>query len=146
MASDSPNPLVPGVRVPERLFTAWMTASDGLDHAVTDEQFHDHRPEPEAVCGAVIMLASMETPPGPRCARCRAFLAARESLRDLDRRLGEHRHRRPSWLGRLLHPGTPTLAVPSPRALVRDGRLHSPVDTAGSPAVVSTGLHDGTDA
>ena len=68
----------------ERLFTAWLTSTDRVDHAVTDEEFTEHRPEPEAVCGAVIMLAPMETPPGPHCARCMAFLAAWESLRDLD--------------------------------------------------------------
>lgn len=84
------------------LFTTWMTSTDGLDHAITDEQFHDHRPEPEAVCGAVIMLAPMETLPGPRCPCCVAYLAARRSLRDLDQRLDPHRHRQPSWLARAL--------------------------------------------
>lgn len=88
----------------KRIFTTWLTSTDGVDHAVTDEEFHDHRPEPKAVCGAVIMLTPMETPPGPHCARCTAFLTARESMRDLDQRLGGHQHRRPSWLDRLLHP------------------------------------------
>ena len=88
----------------QRIFTTWLTSTDGVDHAVTDEEFHDHRPEPKAVCGAVIMLAPMETPPGLHCARCTAFLAARASMRGLDRRLGIHRHRRPSWLDRLLRP------------------------------------------
>jgi hypothetical protein len=63
---------------PERIFTAWLTSADRVDHAVTDEEFHDHRPEPEAVCGNVILLAAMEAPPGPRCARCVAILRARE--------------------------------------------------------------------
>jgi len=109
----------------EKIFTMWLTSTDRVDHAVTDEAFHDHRPEPEAVCGAVIMLAPMETPPGPRCARCTAFLTARASLRDLEQRIDLHRHRRPSWLGRLLHPDAETPAVPSPRELTRDGRLHT---------------------
>jgi hypothetical protein len=129
--------------LPDRIFTTWLTSTDRIDHAVTDEEFHDNRPEPEAVCGAVIMLAPMETPPGPRCARCTAFLTARASLRDLEQRLDSHRHRRPSWLGRLLHPGTLTPVVPSPRALARDGRSQAPVDAVGSLAVASTGLHDG---
>lgn len=60
----------------ERIFTAWMTSTDGLDHAVTDEEFHDHRPEPQAVCGAVILLAPMEASPGPYCPGCLAFLDA----------------------------------------------------------------------
>lgn len=127
----------------ERLFTTWLTSADRIDHAVTDEQFTANTPEPEAVCGATILLAPMESPPGPRCARCTAFLAARESLRDLPQRLDPHRHRRPSWLGRLLHRDTPTPAVPSPRALARDGRLQAPVDAVGSPAAASTGLRDG---
>jgi hypothetical protein len=109
----------------ERLFTTWLTSADRIDHAVTDEQFTANTPEPEAVCGATILLAPMESPPGPRCARCTAFLAARASLRDLDQRLDPHRHRRPSWLGRLLHRDPSTPVVPSPRALARDGRLHT---------------------
>src|SRR5438876_436720 len=52
----------------EQLFTAWFTSTDRLDHAVTDEEFHDHRPEPEAVCGAVILLGRGRTRPllGPK--------------------------------------------------------------------------------
>jgi hypothetical protein len=87
----------------EKIFTTWLTSSDGADHAVTDEEFTAHSPEPATVCGDVVLLAPMEAPPGPKCARCLAFLAARESLRDLDERLGVHRHRRPTWLDRLLH-------------------------------------------
>lgn len=71
--------LVPG----EKLYTTWMTSTNGVDHAITDEAFTAQRPEPETVCGKVVYLAPMETPPGPRCAQCTAFLAARESLRDL---------------------------------------------------------------
>jgi hypothetical protein len=103
MAFDEP--LVPGPRESERLFTAWMTASDGQDHAITDEEFAAHRPEPEAVCGAVVRLAAMETPPGPRCPRCAAYVGARQSMRDMSQRLGAHRHRRRSWLDRILNPG-----------------------------------------
>ncbi|MEV6611300.1 hypothetical protein [Kutzneria sp. NPDC051319] len=133
-----------GEAVRQRIFTTWLTSADRVDHAVTDEEFHDNRPEPAAVCGAVIVLASMETPPGPRCARCATFLTARESLRDPDQRLDPHRQRRPSWLSWLLHGDTRTPAVPSPRALARDGRRQAPVDTVGSPAAVSTGLHSAT--
>ena len=82
------------------LFTTWLTSTDRIDHAVTDEQFHDNRPEPEAVCGAVIMLAPMETPPGPRCARCATFLTARESLRGLEKPANPCW---PSWPDRILH-------------------------------------------
>lgn len=118
MASDRLNPLVTRSPAAERLFTAWFTSTDGLDHAVTDEEFHDHRPEPEAVCGAVILLAPMEWAPGPRCPRCVAFLRARESLRDLDDRVNPHRHRRAGWLARILH-GTLSPVVPRPRTGAR---------------------------
>jgi hypothetical protein len=93
----------------------------------TDEEFHDNRPEPAAVCGEVITLASMETPPGPRCVQCAAFLTAREELRDVGQRVDPHR--RLSWLDRLLHPNFPTSASQSAHALVRDGRLQPPVVT-----------------
>jgi hypothetical protein len=134
---------IAGTVVRQRIFTTWLTSTDRVDHAVTDEEFHDNRPEPEAVCGAVITLAPMETPPGPRCARCTAFLTAPESLRDLSQRLEPtpHRRRRRSWLGRLLHSNTSTPVVPSPRVLVRDCRHQSPVDAVGSSAAVSTGHH-----
>lgn len=115
MASDRPQPLVTGSHAPGRLFTTWMTSTDGEDHAVTDEEFAAHRPEPEAVCGVVIMLAPMEAPPGPRCSRCAAFLEARATLRPLEQRLGEHRHRRAGWLYRLVH-DTLSPVVPRPRA------------------------------
>ena len=108
--------------LPQRIFTTWLTSADRIDHAVTDEEFHDHRPEPEAVCGSVIVLAPMETPPGPQCTRCVAFLNVRESLRDLGQRIAPHRHRRLSWLGRLLNRGIPALVVPA----TRDGRPHTP--------------------
>ncbi|MFC0540456.1 hypothetical protein [Kutzneria chonburiensis] len=112
---------------PDRIFMTWLTSMDRVDHAVTDEEFHDNRPEPEAVCGDVITLAPMETPSGPRCVRCAAFLTARESFRDVGQRLDPHQP--PSWLERLLHLNVPTSASQSPRALVRDGRFPPPVDT-----------------
>jgi hypothetical protein len=118
-----------------KIFTTWLTSTDRIDHAVTDEEFTTHSPEPEAVCGAVITLAPMETPPGPRCGRCSAFLAARESLRDLEQRIEPHRRRRPCWLDRILHRRTPT-----PRALGRHGRLHTLADAVVSPAAALAGF------
>jgi hypothetical protein len=100
-----------------------MTASDGQDHAITDEEFAEHRPEPEAVCGDVVLLAPMEEPPGPRCPRCVKFILARESTRDMDQRLGVHRHRRPSWWDRLLHPDTAGANVPRQRAGARPAEV-----------------------
>jgi predicted anti-sigma-YlaC factor YlaD len=108
----------------DKLFTTWLTSTDRVDHAVTDEEFTAHTPEPEAVCGAVILLAPMEAPPGPRCARCTAFLCARDSLRDLQQRIILSRRRRPGWLGRLLHRDTSTPVVPIPRAPDRHDRFH----------------------
>jgi hypothetical protein len=74
----------------KRIFTTWLTGADRIDHAVTDEEFTANRPEPEALCGAVILLAPMEAPPGPHCVRCTTVLAARDSLRDLERRIRPH--------------------------------------------------------
>ena len=75
-----------GVTMPgeERIFTTWLTSGDRLDHAVTDEEFTANTPEPEAVCGTVILLAPMEAPPGPHCVRCTTVLTARDSLRDME--------------------------------------------------------------
>lgn len=96
----------------ERIFTTWFTSTvDGRDHAVTDEEFAERRPEPEAVCGLVIMLAPMTCPNGECCPRCVAYLRARESLRDLDQRPAPHRNRRVGviarlWRGKALAPVT----------------------------------------
>lgn len=58
-----------------RLFTTWLTSrTDDYDHAVTDEEFTAHTPEPEAVCRSVILLAPMEWAPSPRCPDCVAVL------------------------------------------------------------------------
>jgi hypothetical protein len=116
-----------------RLFTTWLTSADHVDHAVADEEFTAHSPEPETVCGMVVLLAAMEAPPGDRCPRCVAFLAARESLRDLDERLGMHRHRRPGWLGKLLH-STLTPVAPRPRAGSRHDRPDPPAETRPGPS------------
>jgi hypothetical protein len=106
----------------EKLYTAWMTSTiDGHDHAITDEEFAAHRPEPEAICGTVIMLAPLTVPNGPHCLRCVTFLRARATLRDFDQR-ERHRHRRRHWWARF---------------------LHAPADTLVSPAGVSAGLHRG---
>jgi hypothetical protein len=60
-----------------RLFTTWLTSQPNhRDHAVTDEEFTAHTPEPAAVCGAVVLLAPMEWAPGPRCPGCVAALDA----------------------------------------------------------------------
>jgi hypothetical protein len=129
-------PTVRSMSTGERLFTAWFTSSaDWVDHAVTDEEFAEHRPEPATVCGAVIMLAPMESPPGRRCPRCVAFLRALGTAEDLHQR-EPHRHRRPAWLARLLHHDTSTPVVPSPRVLAQGDRHQHPAvaspDTAGA--------------
>jgi hypothetical protein len=114
----------------EQLFTTWMTSTlDRRDHAVTDEEFAAHRPEPEAVCG-VVVLAPMEWAPGPRCARCVAYLAARTTLPTLEQRLGAHRHRRPAWLARALR-----AVVPAQRS------TSDPGGRGVTPAAASTGRH-----
>jgi hypothetical protein len=115
----------------ERIFTTWMTFTDGADHAVTDEEFTENRPEPETVCGVVELLAPMETPPGPRCPQCAAYLAARQTLRDLDQRMQGNRHTRPGWLSRLLHSTNSAPATAAVRARRRD---RAPLPASVSPA------------
>jgi hypothetical protein len=106
----------------EQLFTPWMTStSDGVDHAVTDEEFTERRPEPESVCGVVVLLGPLEQAPGPRCPRCVAFLKARATLPTRERRLDVHRHQRPGWLARFRHV-TMSPVVPRPRAGARRDR------------------------
>lgn len=131
----------------EQLFTAWMTSTtDGYDHAVTDEEFTAHRPEPEAVCGAVLYLAPMEQAPGSRCPRCVAFLEARATLPTLEQRLGVRRHRRAGWLYRLVQ-ATLSPVVPRPRASARHDRpeppaaMHRPVVAAGPEHPAGTGAN-----
>jgi hypothetical protein len=75
-----------------QIFTTWFTSvTDALDHAVTDEEFTAHRPRPEAICGAVVVLGPLVCPPRPHCPRCTAFLRARQSLRDFNER-ARYRH------------------------------------------------------
>jgi hypothetical protein len=76
----------------QRIFTTWFTSTvDQLDHAVTDEEFMAHRPRPEAVCGAVVMVGPLAYPPRSLCPRCVTFLRARQTLRDFPQ-LEPHRH------------------------------------------------------
>lgn len=112
----------------DQLFTAWMTSTtDGHDHAVTDEEFHDHRPEPEAVCGAVLYLAPMEQAPGRRCERCVAFLEGRPAALRVVQVPAAHRHRSEGWLYRLVH-ASMSPVVPRPRA----GARHTPEPSAAA--------------
>lgn len=111
----------------ERLFTAWFTSSvDWADHAVTDEEFVEHRPEPTAVCGTVIMLAPMESPPGQRCPRCVAFLRAQQTAEVLDEPQ-PHLNLRPVWLARLLRHDISAVEYRDGAAMnaKRAGRAHS---------------------
>jgi hypothetical protein len=87
-----------------RMFTSWFTSVvDGLDHAVTDEEFADHRPEPAAVCGIVLLLAPLTSPNGRRCTQCVWFLRTHAApRREPDRRAD------PSLVVRLLRRSTPT--------------------------------------
>ena len=87
----------------------WNTCStDGLDHAVTDEQMATEIAERAgqypAVCGHTVLAASMTCPPGPRCPSCLAFLHTLPApgTDDHHKALG---HRKPGLLSRLLRRG-----------------------------------------
>jgi hypothetical protein len=113
----------------QRIFTTWFTSmADALDHAVTDEEFTAHRPQPEAVCGRVVVLGPLVCPPRPVCPRCMAFLRARQTLRDFDQR-EPHRHVGPGVLARALRlvfsfssrRGRAAPRLPRPRRIPRGG-------------------------
>ncbi|MBA8924497.1 hypothetical protein BC739_001694 [Kutzneria viridogrisea] len=83
-----------------RLFTTWFTSMwDDCEHAVTDEEFAVHRPEPSAVCGDVLWLAPLTYPSRSRCEYCVAFLLAHVRTQLPAPRETGH-HRRLGWLGR----------------------------------------------
>jgi hypothetical protein len=68
----------------------WMTcASDGCEHAVTDDDFtRGHRlgeGRYRAVCGAEVTPQALIAPPGQRCGSCRATLAPRKRATQLRR-------------------------------------------------------------
>ncbi|MGH3564616.1 MAG: hypothetical protein ACRDRH_01005 [Pseudonocardia sp.] len=104
----------------EPLYTTWHTSIvDGYDHAVTDEEMAAGgaarcQGRRAAVCGDVVLCASLCSPPGPRCARCAAFLHARAAASDAAQR-ATPRHRRPGLIARLLRRGTSSRAVRAKR-------------------------------
>lgn len=66
----------------QRLFVIRVTAyHPAVDHAVTDEETAarnaERRGEHRAVCGAVLLPASLDQPPGQRCPACRLIVRAR---------------------------------------------------------------------
>jgi hypothetical protein len=82
-----------------RTYLSWhRSASDGRDHAVTDEEFARGRRANsagryQAVCGHVVVVGSMLEAPGARCLACQAYVVAR-SLHQADQRSPRRRHRK----------------------------------------------------
>lgn len=101
----------------EPLYTTWQTSIvDGFDHAVTDEEMAagaavQSQGRRAAVCGDVVLCASLCSPPGPRCARCAAFLRAHAALSDTAAQRTTPRHRRPGLIARLLRRAVSSWAV-----------------------------------
>lgn len=67
------------------LRSVWVTAVDGADHAVTDDEMAAGRVHGRyvALCGVRVVAVAMATAPGRRCERCLVFLRARATLREL---------------------------------------------------------------
>ncbi|MGI9004015.1 MAG: hypothetical protein ACR2GH_20600 [Pseudonocardia sp.] len=68
---------------PEQLWLSWITCTnDGADHAVTDKELttgaHHDSGRYQALCGHIAIPEAMITPPGRRCAACRATLDAQQ--------------------------------------------------------------------
>lgn len=96
--------LRPGTTV--GIYVTWHRSEvDGLDHAVTDEEFARGRDDDlgqyEGLCGHVLLPFSMLVPPGRPCGRCKAYLSARSTLSTINQRLRAPQHRMPSRLRRL---------------------------------------------
>jgi hypothetical protein len=105
----------------------WITAVDQTEHAVDEAVYAaglDKTGEYEAVCGALILAADMTTTPLRTCIECKAYVAARNSIRSLETRMARHRHRRTRWWQR--HPINPAGAGmtpgPAPAGPFRRGR------------------------
>lgn len=88
------------------LFTTWITADeDRRDHAVTDEavdfRWKSRNPAYKAVCGYSVWPIAMESPPGPYCPRCLAYLRSRATqyATQSSRASGDFR---PNWLTRVV--------------------------------------------
>jgi len=66
-------------REPGRLFTTWLTAEDGVDHAITDEMMaagiQSCTGRFATVCREVVSAAFLIVPPGRRCPRCWSAVA-----------------------------------------------------------------------
>lgn len=136
------------------LHVSWHRSErDGIDHAVTDEEFARGRRDDthgryEAVCGHVVLTGSMLLPPGRLCPRCYAFLVARSTLPTAKQRIRRTRHRKPSALRRLLRgsqfPDLPS-SIPCPQSRPgpeRNGRTPVPAGAGSAPiASVPAGHH-----
>jgi len=87
------------------LYVCWHRSDrDGLDHAVTDEEFSRGRSEDThgqyaALCGHVVLTGSMLDPPGLSCPLCLSYwtLAACSTLPTLEQQIQPTQHR---WLSR----------------------------------------------
>lgn len=130
------------------LYVCWHRSErDGIDHAVTDEEFARGRRDNtqgryEALCGHVVLTGSMLLPPGRLCPKCHAFLIARSTLPAVEQRIRRTRHRKPSAWRRLLRGSQfpdlpPSIPRQQPRpAPERNGRSSAPAG-AGSASIAS---------
>lgn len=93
----------------ERLFTTWVTSLDGVDHAVTDEEFAARLAENRgvfvAVCGKSFLPGPMEGAPGPPCGPCADVVRKAADALQEAREANDARQESPEtvrrWRGRL---------------------------------------------
>jgi hypothetical protein len=94
---DDTVPVTDGVsgheRASGRLFTTWLTAEDGVDHAITDEMMaagiQSRTGRFATVCREIVSAAFLVVPPGRRCPQCRSAVTpepARPQVRKSSRR------------------------------------------------------------
>jgi hypothetical protein len=116
------------------LYVTWSRClTDDHDHAVTDEEFargvRQQYGQFAALCGHRLLIASSLMPPGPPCVRCRAYLAARATLRNANERLGTPRRQKRGLRSRFFR-HVRSSATTSPQ---RDGGPESSAGTGCAP-------------
>jgi hypothetical protein len=125
------------------LYVTWSRCvADNHDHAVTDEEFargvRGQRGQFSALCGHRLLIASSLMPPGPPCARCRAYLAARATLPKASERLGATEREKQGLWSRFVRHTRSSAATP----LLRDGGPQSSAGAGCAPiAPVPAGRH-----
>lgn len=131
------------------LYVVWHRCDvDGLEHAVTDEEFahgpHRSRGLFRAVCGHVTRPGSMLLAPEATCEACRERLARNRGLLAPPRAAAVPQQRHGALHRVFARFRSPVVPFPDTVSSTRNDRSPSPADTGCGPdASVSAGHHGG---